>query len=371
MDGINAVITTSPAGVNQAAKFLSSFTVAMLSTFKQATKSRPLPSQPWRVRRGLALGLLGFGALVYQAGCTIDSLPESPTPRPFTKKEVAVDDTGGLKAGWHYRYDEQGRPTTKWYMKPNESGEKLVRHGSFIRYHQSGKTSLVGNYHQGTPVGVWRWYNEHGVLLRSVMQQGEYKQVVSGQELVNNETIFRTPHGIKTAEGIFKYNKPHGQWRYFYTDGAPRAEGRYLQGIPDGQWRYYYPNGQIKRIDHYELGIANGDFMEAYANGQEKTEGRIDQGLRTETWRSWYENGQLESQGLYVEDQRDGEWNFYNQDGELTGRIRYKAGEEAAKLPLPQAKLKALEVIPDPFGLPSRPRLYDENGAEIDRKESY
>jgi antitoxin component YwqK of YwqJK toxin-antitoxin module len=262
-------------------------------------------------------------------------------------------------------HDAQGRLLAEWHVRRNEEGE-VVQHGRLLRYHPSGRVALRGWYRNGYPVGIWRWYDEEGALLREVYQEGSYELVLKGQELDNPNTVYRTPRGAKLAEGLRKFERAHGLWRYYYPNGMLKAEGRFVNGIPDGRWTFQHPNGLLSRIEEYELGIPHGRIMRGYPNGQEQLEGGMSQGLREGPWRTWYEDGQPESEGPYRADRREGVWRFWQGDGTLTAMTRYANGEAVEQLPLPETKRAARPPIIDrPEALPFRPRIYDESGAEI------
>lgn len=258
---------------------------------------------------------------------------------------------GRIKTEWHVRQDEKGRP---------------VRHGRLLRYHPNGNLALRAFYRNGKQVGIWGWFDEMGRLYRKARLNGDFEQVLTGEDLDNPATVYRSPQGVKLAEGLLRFDKGHGKWVYFHPDGIQKAEGRFVNGIPDGKWLFQYPNGQISRRVDYKLGILHGPFMEGYANGQERIEGRMDQGLRVGPWNTWFPNGQLESSGQYLQDRREGEWKFWDDKGRLLRRVRYENGKEAEVLPLPKKRLAPRpKVIRNPRALPFRPRIYNDDGREI------
>ena len=254
---------------------------------------------------------------------------------------------------------------TRWQVRVAGTDGEAVRHGRLLRFHPNGQLALRGVYRDGRPSGVWSWYDEHGHLLRSTVPQGDYDEIVAGRDLENPNTVYYDTRGRKLAEGLRKYEKPHGPWTYYHPGGAVAAQGRFVNGLPDGRWVYTFRTGQIEREEGYKLGVPDGPLMRGWPNGQEQLEGRVEQGLRVGRWRTWHENGQLESEGDYREDRREGEWRFWDALGTLVHRLRYADGEIAEELPLPAPRLRPPPIVPDPQLLPFRPRIYDESGAEI------
>lgn len=259
---------------------------------------------------------------------------------------------------------DNGALRTRWQVRIDAQGEE-VRHGRLLRYHRNGRLALHASYRDGRPTGVWRWYDEDGRLLRSAVPQGDYEEVITGRELDNPNSVYRDLKGRKIAEGLRKYDQPHGEWTYYYPDGSVRARGRFVNGLPDGRWTVFYASGQVQRQDDYKLGVPDGTVMRGYRNGQEQLRGQVEQGLRVGRWRTWYANGQLESEGAFREDKREGEWRFWDKRGRLLRHVRYARGAIVAELPLPRPEARPAPVIPEPRLLPFRPRLYDDSGAEI------
>jgi len=257
-----------------------------------------------------------------------------------------------------------GTLRTQWQVRVGPHGE-AVRHGRLLSYHPNGRLALRGVYRDGRPSGVWSWYDERGHLLRSAAPQGDYDEILTGRNLENPNTVYRDLHGRKVAEGLRKYDKPHGLWTYYHPDGSVSARGRFINGLPDGRWVMYFASGMVRRLDDYKLGVPDGEVMRGWPNGQERLEGRTEQGLRVGHWRTWYQDGQIESEGDYREDRRDGEWRFWDATGKLVRHLRYAAGRIVAELPLPTPRVGPPPVVPEPQLLPFRPRIYDESGTQI------
>ncbi|MDH5753134.1 MAG: toxin-antitoxin system YwqK family antitoxin [Deltaproteobacteria bacterium] len=267
------------------------------------------------------------------------------------------------------QWDEQGRLRGEWYIVLNAEQE-VVRHGLYRLYHPNGRTSVAGKYKMGREAGVWRWYNEAGTMLREVYHRGDYEEVTGGLS-EDQETVVRSPGGIKLAQGVFKNGKAQGWWRYFYPSGTIKAEGRFLMDTPDGRWSFYFHNGQIQRQEDYRMGILDGRYVKGYDNGHEKVRGTMDNGLRAGEWRTWYLDGQLETVGNYRDDRQEGEWRYYSRQGKLIRREYYVAGRLERELPLPPDEPKHLRVVPNPEGQPSRPVITDEAGNPIREQMEY
>ncbi|MCZ6629172.1 MAG: hypothetical protein O7E56_13210 [SAR324 cluster bacterium] len=251
----------------------------------------------------------------------------------------------------------------------NKQGE-VVRHGLFQRFHANGRAAVQGSYKNNSPVGTWNWWNEDGHLIRRIRYDGQFQELLSGDQFSSPNTTFKDPSGRKLAEGQLKFDKGHGLWKYWFDDGSPKAEGNFVNGIPDGRWTYFHPNGQIKSIHEFQLGLLHGRFMEGYPNGQEQVKGRHEHGMKVGLWRQWYASGQIRAKGRYFNGQEEGEWGYWREDGALDKRVLYKGGKILGNLPMPRDFTKPEPVIPytnqqDVF----LPRIFDEDGNVIPRKE--
>ena len=325
-------------------------------------------------------GLLPLLALLL-AGCTIgDRLPPpapySPLPEERSDRlraerapKPAPPNPNAARLELRENFYADGTIRTRWLVRVGPGPGKEVRHGELLRYHANGKLSLRGFYRNGQPSGVWRWYDAQGRLLRSAAPQGDYDEILTGRDIENPNTVYRDAQGRKIAEGLRKYDLPHGEWTYYGPHGSVSAHGRFVNGLPDGRWVFYYPSGLVQREEDYKLGVPDGEVRRGWPTGQEQLEGQVQQGLRVGRWRTWYSDGQIESDGTFREDRRDGEWRFWDKDGHLLRHVRFADGEVAQELPLPKPRVAPPPIIPEPRLLPFRPRVYDEDGSEIKLKQ--
>ena len=261
-----------------------------------------------------------------------------------------------------------GKIQVQWETALSEAGDP-VRHGPFLRFHSNGRLALRGFYRRGTPFGTWSWWDGEGLLIQRVRRGGGEEELVAGEEFNSAVTAFRNPKGNKTAEGLMKFDKGHGLWRFWFEDGSPKAEGKFLTGIPDGRWLQLYPNGQTERSIVYRLGIPHGRYVAGFPNGQEQAAGRMDQGLKTGLWRFWYSNGQVKAEGHYLDGREEGSWRFWTKDGKLEGRYLYRAGQKIGRFRPPARLKKPRPIIPGAERRIIPPKLFTEDGLEIESRE--
>lgn len=244
----------------------------------------------------------------------------------------------------------------------SEKGE-VLRHGLFQRFYPDGKPHVQGSYRFNRRSGVWSWWDQEGLLMRRVRYDGDFQELLFGKNFNSSKTVFSNTAGRKTAQGLLKHDKGHGEWRYWYNTGEIKAKGRFVTGKPDGRWVMYYRDGQIKTVKEYQLGILHGQFMQAFSGGQEKIKGRMELGMKVGWWRYYFADGQIKSEGLYLNDKEDGEWRFWAKDGEHVATVRYRSGKVLKVLPM--APLPSGEPRGDPV-VPLRDQLLDVNPGVFD-----
>lgn len=89
---------------------------------------------------------------------------------------------------------ENGKIKFRFSRRMSEDGQRWIRHGLFVAYHENGALASEGHYDSGLEVGVWRDFYENGQLA----SEGTY---VSGKE--EGLWKFWTPEGIE--EKAVKY----------------------------------------------------------------------------------------------------------------------------------------------------------------------
>ena len=150
-------------------------------------------------------------------GCGGDSdSPTEPSEEITTRYEGQTLEVG--TENW-----DNGKATVEYQYFRDIEG-KVVQHGWYKRYDESGTLRIDGTYYEGKEKynGKWAVYNESG----KVMWEANY---VDGK-LEGNE---------------FEY----------YDTGKVMWEANYLDGKLVGKWIYYDEDGNITDEDIYENGV--------------------------------------------------------------------------------------------------------------------
>lgn len=293
----------------------------------------------------------------------------------------------GKLDGYYKQYSEYGtlvkyqRYRNGQLIKESAARVKEQEKGNlrFVEeYYKNGKLKHAGAYSDTIPMGIHKFYDTTGRLVRAVW----YNQlgIKIGQGMVDSAgkktgkwTLFYED-GHRLAQGQYHDGKRIGKWKFFYRSGRLLEQGHYHNGKPQGQWVWYYPDGRLLIRENYADGLLDGPYVElsdsgdtvVQANyiegnldgkwifqlGDYKQVGQYDAGQRTGVWKSFYmpegkimcidtyadgyregkhkcfyPSGKLKEIGRYISGKKNGLWNYYTPKGYLIYTITYNFGE--------------------------------------------
>jgi antitoxin component YwqK of YwqJK toxin-antitoxin module len=87
-----------------------------------------------------------------------------------------------------------------------------------IRYYESGKKEMEGEFAGGKKDGAWMSWFENG----KVQSEGFFKN-----DLRNGKAVVWRENGYKYYEGTYSLGKLHGTWITYDTDGSRLTETQY------------------------------------------------------------------------------------------------------------------------------------------------
>ena len=97
-----------------------------------------------------------------------------------------------------------------------------TRIGAYVRWSASGeRMAESGQYDRGQRTGVWKRFDDKGVL---------------------RET------------GPYRASKKHGVWSEWHPGGAQAVDGRFVDGVKHGRWTWFDTEGTILRQVDYDRG---------------------------------------------------------------------------------------------------------------------
>lgn len=195
-------------------------------------------------------------------------------------------------------------------------------------YDSLDRLVFSGAYREDTPVGLHRWYNEEGKVIRSIMYSQEGIKLSNGivdqEGRRQGEWEYLYPSGNLKSKGQYNNNYRTGNWKFLYENGKIEQNGNYYLGRPDGTWIWYYSNGQIRREEDFLQGNADGEYVEYDTNGEIIVKGTYIDNSKDGKW--FYNVGDHTEEGKYVIGLRDGEWKYYFSNGKLAFEGNYIQG---------------------------------------------
>ncbi|HYX05647.1 MAG TPA: hypothetical protein VE912_02835 [Bacteroidales bacterium] len=200
-------------------------------------------------------------------------------------------------------------------------------------YDSLDRLIFSGAYRENTPVGLHRWFNVEGNVIRSVMYSQEGVKLSDG--IVDREGRkqdswkYYYPSGAVKAIGQYNNNYRTGEWEFYYSSGKIEQKGTYYLGHPDGTWRWYYLNGKIRREEDFLQGNEDGQYVEYSKDGEILTNGTFIDGSKDGKW--FYNVGDHTEEGKFVVGLRDGEWKYFFSNGVLAFEGNYIQGNPDGK----------------------------------------
>lgn len=244
----------------------------------------------------------------------------------------------------------------------NESGKKI----KYENYHQTRNLYCEGEYVDGIPSGVWKYYDNYGVLEKTEKyKNGKLQDSVIGYHPNGNVSFISTYKdglkdgiylsynlfGVLTQEGRYLNNNEVNDWYSYYPDGTLEEEYAFKNGERHGYQNNYAPNGKLTSYDIFSDGIIiSSVYLDT--NGNERNRfgqmnGDIELSDNTNTFTrftshynsgtidgitKWYNPGNiLVTEGKNVNGEKEGVWKFHDDEGVLYKVVEYQNGEYHGK----------------------------------------
>lgn len=182
-------------------------------------------------------------------------------------------------------------------------------------------------------------------------------------------------------EGKYIEGIKHGVWTIKYSTGEKRAILEYNYDKPCGQWKYFYKNNKLEAFENFENGLISGDMRTFDGNGNETLKVSYHNGLLNGRFISYYSqnkintvanfhhgklNGQIKIfsktgilllDGKYLQDKREDVWELYYNSGDIKTRVSYKNGKKDGE-----------SIIYDKLGMIVEKTTF-KNGIEIGQQD--
>jgi antitoxin component YwqK of YwqJK toxin-antitoxin module len=204
----------------------------------------------------------------------------------------------------------------------NQTDSAGKKQGPWIKNYPNGKIMYEGAFKDDKPVGLFKRYNEDGVLQSELTYSGKNDEA---------QVVFFHPDGQKAAEGIYVAKKKEGLWK-FYSATKPCyliGEENYYEDIRHGLARKFYPDSSLAEKVTWDFGKKTGEWLQYYPDGTVCVRAEYFDGKLEGPFSFYHPNGRLQYEGRYKADVRIGDWMVFNDDGSLKQILEYKNGKLA------------------------------------------
>lgn len=134
--------------------------------------------------------------------------------------------------------------------------------------------------------------------------------------------------GEKRAMLEYDYDKPCGQWKYYYKGNKLEAFENFENGVLSGEMKVFNKEGVEILKTTYHNGLLNGKFISYYSKDMVNTATNFSYGKLNGSIKVFTEDGTLLIEGKYTEDRREDIWKFYYSSGEIKTKVSYKSGKK-------------------------------------------
>ncbi len=182
-----------------------------------------------------------------------------------------------------------------------EQYENGIRHGNFQGYVMDGDQKLIyeGKYINGIKHGAW---------------------------------MIKYPTGESKVVLKYNYDKPSGQWTYFYENKILEGHESLEDGILEGRVVKYSVSGELLTKLNYNYGLLNGEAVFFHKGEILETVtyfkyGKIDGGIKI-----FDKNANPILEGGYKIGKREGIWKFFYKTGDVKTVVNYLNGLKEGEL---------------------------------------
>ena len=202
----------------------------------------------------------------------------------------------------------------------NITDEQGRKQGHWAKKYPNGNLMYEGTFKDDRPVGLFRRYNNEGILLSELNYSDKNDEAGA---------VFFYPDGTKAAEGTYVERKKEGLWK-FYSGTQPSylaGEEYYTGDVRNGLSQKYYPDNTLAEMVTWDKGNRTGEWLQYYPDGTVCLRAEYIAGKLEGLFSYYHPSGKLYYEGNYKNDFRTGDWMVFNYDDSLKQIIAYEEGK--------------------------------------------
>ncbi len=209
--------------------------------------------------------------------------------------------------------------------------QKIDPNGYTIFNHKNGKIASEGMMINGQPEGLWKSYNEEGILVSSGSRKNN---------LLDSLWSFYLPNGDLYMTINYLEGKKEGNKTTNLSDGGKIIEN-FVSDLKEGYEKHYNKDNNIIKQIPFKSGLEEGiakefnedgliisilEYQRGYILKREFINRKDKSGLKQGLWKEFYADGKLKIEGFYLNDKKDGFFKYFNESGNLEKLEKYING---------------------------------------------
>jgi antitoxin component YwqK of YwqJK toxin-antitoxin module len=201
----------------------------------------------------------------------------------------------------------------------NQTDRNGRKQGRWIRYYPNGNVMYNGIFKDDKPTGEFnRYYEDNGLKSLLIFSQ-------NGTEAT--ATLYY-PNGLIASRGKYINQLKEGKWQFFSStsEGLLISEEEYAGDKRNGYSVNYYPDSTVAEKLFYRNDLKDGEWVKYYPDGTIIFKAYCRNGKLDGSFEAFFENGITEFIGLYKNDLREGLWIIYDKNGKERFKTIYNAG---------------------------------------------
>ena len=202
------------------------------------------------------------------------------------------------------RYFPNGKPRQVGYFYLNQQDS------TYTEWYETGKISVQGNYSFNKPKGEWIYY----------YRDGHKKSVEETRNSVNYLNSFWMPDSLHTQTII----NGNGEMQTYYTTGSLKEWYNYKNGLKNGDFEEWSIYGYKTLSGSFKDGEKDGEWIYSYYTGDKEKVSNYKNGKLEGVYQYFYDNGQLNVDGRYINGEKEGEWTWYTNKGNRDMQGKFK-----------------------------------------------
>ena len=217
---------------------------------------------------------------------------------------------------WQFGDYSNGQMTNEWSV--NNSHGVLIQDSYYIKnklqgqqkyYYPNGNLKQLLCFKEGVLNGIAQLYSNQGYLTK-----GSLSETISFKDgLKDGRYIKFNEEADSVILGNFKSDLSSGVWRHYDENGILVKEEKYINDITQNSL-YYFDSGELKK-QTFALNDSTSIQFTYYQTGELKSKLDLLNSSANGDYVQWYKSGMKKIIGKFIENQKTGDWEYILENG--------------------------------------------------------